>query len=928
MKNFNRITAFILTAVMLISLMGNINIFAYKVTEGASALGGRMGEYSYGDLTYNIVEGEAVIMYSIASGKVVIPDEIDGYKVTEIADYAFYCNEDIESVTIGNNVRRIGDYSFDRCLNMESIVIGSSVEEIGEYAFHYCSFVDSLDLPEGIQRLGYGFIHGTDYYLTAKWTDNILYIDDYLIEAKVEKISGSYKIKDGVTCIADGAFRNCEGITEVIISDSVTAIGGFAFYGCSSLKDVTVSESVKYIHDYAFQNCNNLETVNIGSGVLEIGYLAFEGTKCLSYEDGIYYLDGYLIDTDLGINGKVTVKEGTYAIAEKAFCDRLSVTEVVLPSTLKSIGSVAFSGTDGLDKINIPASVTRMGGDAFIFGKKNLSVYIEDISAWCAISFENRDANPFRRNNAKIVDAKGSTLTEITVPDGVKSIGEYAFFNLTTLKKINIPNSVKSIGYGCFDQKKKVDDKDVFVTNESITFVCDKNSYAYRYALDKGIKLPSCDHSFTKYIPNNDISCTADGTETALCDKGCGIRDTRVVQKALGHSFSAYTSNNDATCTSDGTKTAICSRGCGGSDTVTDEDTMLEHIFGEYISDNNATCTADGTVSAECVYGCGTADRKTEVGTVKPHSYTVYTPDGNATCKAEGTKTASCDYGCGRTDTVADEGSIAEHKYTSYSFNEDSDCISDGTKTAFCDYGCGMSETVTAEGTAKGHSFGDWQVTVEPTFDAEGTKIRICSECVEPETDSIPKLTLFTDVKDNHWFAASVKYCVQMGYVVGMTDTTFVPNGNITRAQFLVMLAKLDGADLTVYEGRNAGFSDVKPSHWYNIYVCWAVENELTAGLTPTTFGPSANITRAQLARFFYVYSEKKGFATEGRADISSFPDAKAVAGWAVDGISWAVDAGIIGGVKKNDINYLEPNGTATRAQATVMFKAFDEFRK
>ncbi len=186
----------------------------------------------------------------------------------------------------------------------------------------------------------------------------------------------------------------------------------------------------------------------------------------------------------------------------------------------------------------------------------------------------------------------------------------------------------------------------------------------------------------------------------------------------------------------------------------------------------------------------------------------------------------------------------------------------------------------------------------------------------------------FIDVKDNHWFADSVKYCVQKGYVTGMTETTFVPNGNITRAQFLVMLAKLDGADLTVYEGKDAGFEDVLPTHWWNTYVCWAVENEYTSGISDTKFGPNNNITRSQLARFFYVYSEKNGIAVDGRADLSVFPDAGSVRDWAQDAVEWAVDAGIISGVAKDGINYLTPDGTATRAQATVMFKAFDEFRK
>ncbi len=194
-------------------------------------------------------------------------------------------------------------------------------------------------------------------------------------------------------------------------------------------------------------------------------------------------------------------------------------------------------------------------------------------------------------------------------------------------------------------------------------------------------------------------------------------------------------------------------------------------------------------------------------------------------------------------------------------------------------------------------------------------------------TFKLPRLTKFVDVKEHHWFAASVAYCVERGYVAGMTETTFVPGGKLTRAQFLTILAKLDGVDLTKYHTANAGFNDVKTSHWYNEVVCWAVEKGYTSGISTDKFGPNVNITRAQLARFFFVYSEKNGINIDGRADISAFPDAKKVADWAKTPVEWAVNAGLISGVAKEGKNYLDPNGTATRAQATVMFKAYDDFR-
>lgn len=190
-----------------------------------------------------------------------------------------------------------------------------------------------------------------------------------------------------------------------------------------------------------------------------------------------------------------------------------------------------------------------------------------------------------------------------------------------------------------------------------------------------------------------------------------------------------------------------------------------------------------------------------------------------------------------------------------------------------------------------------------------------------------PEQLPFTDVKTNHWFYTAVGYCVKRGYVNGMTETTFVPGGKFTRAQFLTMLAQLDGVDLDQYKGKDAGFEDVKPSHWWNEEICWAVENGYTSGISETKFGPANNITRSQLARFFYVYSEKNDISVDGRADLNAFPDAAKLQDWAKVSVEWAVDAGLISGVAKNSQNYLDPNGTATRAQAAVMFRGFDSFR-
>ncbi|MBR4880353.1 MAG: S-layer homology domain-containing protein, partial [Clostridia bacterium] len=114
----------------------------------------------------------------------------------------------------------------------------------------------------------------------------------------------------------------------------------------------------------------------------------------------------------------------------------------------------------------------------------------------------------------------------------------------------------------------------------------------------------------------------------------------------------------------------------------------------------------------------------------------------------------------------------------------------------------------------------------------------------------------FEDVKDSHWFSEAVEFCYANGIIKGMNDYTFGWGGNLTRAQFLTMLATIDGADLTQYSVTK--FEDVKSTHWYYGVVAWAYETELTSGVSDTKFGPNQAITRAQIARFMWVYMKDK----------------------------------------------------------------------
>ena len=120
-------------------------------------------------------------------------------------------------------------------------------------------------------------------------------------------------------------------------------------------------------------------------------------------------------------------------------------------------------------------------------------------------------------------------------------------------------------------------------------------------------------------------------------------------------------------------------------------------------------------------------------------------------------------------------------------------------------------------------------------------------------------------------------------------------------------------------------FTDLK-AKWYKNAVAWAYENGIVNGMTATTFGPDASITREQIATIIYRYAEFRGDDVSARTSITSFPDASKVSKWAKDALSWAVAEGIISGTKSGNSTILDPKGNAPRAQvATILMRYLEK---
>ena len=395
------------------------------------------------DETYYCVVG-----YKGSPQYITIPDMNDGLPVKEISAKAFYGCDTLISITLPDGITAIGNNAFYSCGKLASIVIPDSVTTIGDSAFYNCNSLTGITIPDSVTTIG------DMAFYNCNSLDGV-YITDIAAWCAIDF---GYSYYANPIYYAHNLYLNGELVTELVIPDSVTSIGNYAFHNCRSLTSITIPDSVTTIGDSAFYNCYSLTSITIPDSVRSIGNIAFPEHLYKRYND-CYYLPtknseyGFLyapIDRDI-VN--VRIHADCKTINAGAFSSCGSLTNVIIPDSVTTIGDSAFRDCNNLTSVTIGNSVTTIGDGAFSFCDSLEDVYITDIAAWCAIDFGDSSANPIIYN-AHNLYLNGELVTELVIPDGVTSIGNYAFHNCSSLTSITIPDSVTTIGdnafYNCY----------------------------------------------------------------------------------------------------------------------------------------------------------------------------------------------------------------------------------------------------------------------------------------------------------------------------------------------------------------------------------------------------------------------------------------------------------------------------------------------
>ena len=497
-----------------------------------------------------------------------------------------------------------------------------------------------------------------------------------------------------------------------------------------------------------------------------------------------------------------------------------------------------------------------------------------------------------------------SKLTGLSIPKGVTGIGDFGLAG-NGLPAVTLPDGLQGLGRGAFDSCASLTNTTL---PAAITAVPGK-----------------CFADCTKLL-----NVKYAGTVTAIGDlafESCKALTAAPIPEtvtAIGTSaFTGCTALTDVTIPAGvSTIPEDCFRGC----------TALADIDlpGTVTSVGHNAFTGCAALKDVRCYGTAPAVEpgNSEAHSFEPATVTIhYNPAMNWTLDADGKWQGY---------TVSDKGACLHTDYGTTERTVPATCGKAGRVDTICG-NCGEVISTRELPPTGAHDWGNGVVTTAPTETTPGVRTFTCTVCSQTRTEAIPATGASTctggpscpsyglhDVAGpDYWAHKGIDYCVRNRLMSGVGAGTFSPDTACTRAQIVKILYNLSG-NQTDYSYYYLPFTDVAPGAWYYNAVAWAYCNDVTSGTSATTFTPNAAITRQQLVTFLYRYTVKYAPEFTGNAaPISAFPDAGSVANWAYAAMSWAVGNGLIkGNAHDNGLDYLDPNGSATRAQtATIIMR-------
>ena len=397
--------------------------------------------------------GCAITKYRGKGGDVNVPPTIDGQKVAEIGKGAFEACPGLTGVTLPEGVQWIKNGAFSQCEKLANVTLPGSLKRIDCNAFSFCAALKSMMLPAGLTTLEHAaFSHsglksvklpdrlkevgGNPFNGCTQLTDIQLSTAHPCLEVrggvlfdKKEKMlicypaglkDDHYSVPGDVEIIDVTAFKGCACLKDVTLSEGLRVIRGFAFEDCRGLRSMSIPDSVGTSDLYAFSNCTALTNVTLPEAA-SVSDQAFAWCTSLKPENIVRRPKAGAVMPAPAKPASIYAPETDFVTeAVPGGCaitkylgkgDEVNVPPTIGGQKVVEIGKEAFKKCSSLTSITLPEGVTSIGDSAFYF---------------C------------------------SSLTSITLPEGVTRIGNSAFYFCCRLTSITLPESVTIIGSWAF----------------------------------------------------------------------------------------------------------------------------------------------------------------------------------------------------------------------------------------------------------------------------------------------------------------------------------------------------------------------------------------------------------------------------------------------------------------------------------------------
>ena len=381
-------------------------------------------------------------------------------KFTVINTGTFYECMSLKEIIVPDNIVKIEFDAFYNCRNLKNIDLSKNLITVGYNVFGNCKSISKIEIPKSLKNFDstwgsgtntkYGVFGGCSNLKTVKFEEGSTIVCPALFMGcdGIEEI----ELPDTITKIGNSAFKSCKNLNKVIISESVTEIDNQAFAECSGLIDVEMQEGINKICSRAFYKCGKITSINIPDSVETIEFEAFY--QCDKLEN-------------------IKLSENLTIVGYGVFGDCISIGKIEIPRTLKGFNTswgsstntsygvfggcsnlktvkfeegstvvcaALFMGCDGIEKIELPNTITEIGDSSFRNCKNLVKITMN--------------------NGIDILEDfvfKGcSSLTTIDIPNTVKAIGSSSFQGCTSLTEVHLSDILKEIPASTFSGCKKL----------------------------------------------------------------------------------------------------------------------------------------------------------------------------------------------------------------------------------------------------------------------------------------------------------------------------------------------------------------------------------------------------------------------------------------------------------------------------------------